>query len=97
MDDYLIDRALKAYFKAGKRSGYDPDQPSSTGQDVVTHYDREYVVLANSVRLLAVYKIRRNGKPRLLDEDEWPKAVVKGLDPQAPPPRAARERWASSL
>ena len=95
-DDHLIGRALKAYYKAGRRSGY-ADQPSSTGQVAATYKGRQYVVLANSVRLLAVYKIRRNGKPRLLDEDEWPKAVVKGLDPQAPPPRAARERWASSL
>ena len=67
----LIDRAHVAY----QRYRWDDviDAPSSGG-GLVTHNGKDYVVLGNSFRTLAVYRVRPSGHLRRLRR--WPKAVA---------------------
>jgi hypothetical protein len=62
-------RALAAYWQVGA-GGAEPSQAMS-GE--CTYQNRGYVVLANSYRVLAVYRVRSNGFLRRLKR--WPKAL----------------------
>jgi hypothetical protein len=67
-----IERAHRAY-QRGARPGEVLDQPTANG-DLVSYRGRSYVVLSNSYRTLAVYRIRGDGRLRRLRR--WPKAVA---------------------
>jgi hypothetical protein len=66
-------RALAAYYRTENRAGVIPDAPSGWG-DVVEHQGLTYVVLANSYRTLAVYRVRTSGQLKRLRR--WPKEVA---------------------
>jgi len=63
MDDdrYLINRAIAAYYRNATRTGAIPDQSSYEANSLVEHEGKQYVVLANSYRTLAVYRVRNDG------------------------------------
>ena len=61
----LYERAVRAWNRYGERHGLIPTQPSSGASEEITTEDgREYVVLANSYRLLAVYRVCPNERLR---------------------------------
>jgi hypothetical protein len=71
----LISRALAAYFRSG---GGDVilDQPRSDGTYIRDHDGKQYVVITNSYRTLAVYRVRTSGLLKALrrwpaELDEW--------------------------
>ena len=69
MDD-LLKRAYSAYFRFADGQ---PDQPAQSLSDVRSHQKRKYVVLANSRRTLAVYRVRNDGMLRRMKR--WPKQL----------------------
>lgn len=64
----LLTRALAAYFKFPGEAIL--DQPSESLSAVKTHKKKEYVVLANGHRTLAVYRVRTDGVLKRLKR--WP-------------------------
>ena len=72
-DDELVARAFAAYFRSAARTGQQRDQPSKGG-DVIEHDERLYVVLTNSHRTLAVYRVRTSGQ--LKELRRWPREVA---------------------
>jgi hypothetical protein len=73
MDD-LSRRALAAYFREAGRRGDVADQPGYFSGPV-EHQGKTYVVLANSQRILAVYRVRTSGQLKRLRR--WPTEVEK--------------------
>lgn len=71
-DQELINRALVAYFQAGKRSGAVPPQPTSSS-GVVEVDGRQYVVLAGGDGILAVYRFLTTGLLKRMKR--WPEAI----------------------
>jgi hypothetical protein len=67
--DELTRRAFAAYFRS---DGESADMPSSPAA-MVTHEGKTYVVLENSYRALAVYRVRTSGQLKRLRR--WPAAV----------------------
>jgi hypothetical protein len=72
MDD-LVRRAMAAYFRTGARDGVVLDQPG-TGSAITHWQGKRYVVLANSIRTLAVYRVRTSGQLKRLRR--WPAQVA---------------------
>jgi hypothetical protein len=66
-----VDRAHAAYY--AHPWGDVLDQPSRGGE-LVTHEGKQYVVLSNSHRTLAVYRVRPSGQLKRLRR--WPVAVA---------------------
>lgn len=67
--DVLTARAYSAYFREAERIGAIADQPSgSSGPRTVDGH--RYVVLENRYRLLAVYRVRNDGRLKRLRQ--WP-------------------------
>ncbi|HSX82639.1 MAG TPA: hypothetical protein VLQ80_29265 [Candidatus Saccharimonadia bacterium] len=62
-------RAMAAYW----RNTVDASQPSQALSGDCTYRGLDYVVLANSFRVLAVYRVRSNGFLRRLKR--WPSAL----------------------
>jgi hypothetical protein len=54
-------RAFAAYFRSGGT-----EQPSESGSGVEEHAGKMYVVLRNASGLLACYRVRNDGKLKLL-------------------------------
>ncbi|MGF6758235.1 hypothetical protein [Paraburkholderia sp. GAS42] len=71
-------RAAVAYVNVEKRAGRVADQPSEVHSFERTLSEKDYMVLRNANRLLAVYRIRRDNEtlkrlkrwPGLLDDVE---------------------------
>jgi hypothetical protein len=63
----LTGRAFAAWFRSGAI-----DQPANTS-GVRVHDGKNYVVLQNANGILAVYRVRNDGKLKRLRR--WPKAV----------------------
>lgn len=73
-DSGLTARAFAAYFRSAARNGVgSPDQPSKDS-GVIEHDGKLYVVLENSHRTLAVYRVRTSGQ--LKELRRWPKEVA---------------------
>lgn len=69
-DDELTERAFRAYFRAGNTL-----QPANSS-GVEMHNGKGYVVLRDSYRVLAVYRVfSRGGVSRLRALRRWPSAV----------------------
>jgi hypothetical protein len=74
MDD-LTRRAMAAYFRTADLAGVmSPDQPSGSSGPV-EHEGKTYVVLTNSHRTLAVYRVRTSGQLKRLRR--WPAEVAE--------------------
>ena len=72
-EDYVC-RALSAWFRGGRSRGEERLYPSETlSQQVILPDGKQYVLLANSSGVLAVYRIRPSGLLRWLRR--WPKEV----------------------
>ena len=67
--DEITRRAFSAYFRSG---GDDVAQPASSSGPV-THDGKQYVVLDNVNGVLAVYRLRNDGKLKRLRR--WPAAL----------------------
>lgn len=61
----IVSRAFAAYFSRAAREGWIADQPSNYS-DLHKVDDREYVVLENVSGILAVYRVRPNGRLKYL-------------------------------
>ena len=71
MLDDLTSRAYSAYFAS---EGDRADQPAALASGVTTDGDRRYVVLRNTNRILAVYRVRRyDGRLKRLRR--WPATI----------------------
>jgi hypothetical protein len=69
-DDELTGRAFRAYFRAGNTM-----QPANSS-GVEVHNGKRYVVLRNTYRVLAVYRVSsRDGVHRLRALRRWPPAL----------------------
>jgi len=66
----LVSRAYTAYFAACRRAGALEDQPLTAASGEQTLGDLRYVVLRNSQRTLAVYRVRADGTLRTMRR--WP-------------------------
>lgn len=89
MIDHNGDEALELYERAHRKYARDypeGDYPSAGG-DIETIGDREFVVLFNSLRTLAIYEIRAE---RLLDAPEDDVATLMERDEQQRLPRSQR-------
>ena len=72
MEDELISRAFRAHFRTGHA-----DQPSRYSSAVETHAGRSYAVLRNLRGVLAVYRVRTDGRLKRLGR--WPAvSAVRG-------------------
>jgi hypothetical protein len=72
--DEVMARAYRAYFATVKREGLpSPDQPEVSSSGLQIEGGRQYVVLRNINRILAVYRVRRDGMLKRLRR--WPKAL----------------------
>lgn len=74
-DDTLVRRAFAAYYRAGTREGYEPQQldiPAHTSH-VAEHNGKHYVILENINGVLAVYRVRNDGILKQLRR--WPAAI----------------------
>jgi uncharacterized iron-regulated membrane protein len=78
-DQELIRRALAAYFRTAAQGAAVPDQPAAASSGVVEHEGKTYVVLANSYRTLAVYRVRTSGQLKRLRR--WAK-VIETVPPE---------------
>ena len=76
-EDALVARAYRAYFAACRRQGAIADQPPLSLCSLEELDDgRQYVVLCNNYRTLAVYRVRRvDGVLRGMKR--WPKALER--------------------
>jgi hypothetical protein len=70
----LLGRAFSAYFARAAREGWIPDQPANYS-DVREVDGREYVVLENVRGVLAVYRVRTNGRLKYLRR--WPRELAR--------------------
>lgn len=68
--DDLLDRAHKAYFRAGGTA-----YPNSGHSGVAEHGADAYVVLRTGSDILAVYRVRSSGELRRIEE--WPAPGVE--------------------
>jgi hypothetical protein len=74
-DEEVMERAFRAYFRAGRREGYldsQINQPANYSC-VQWHDGRDYAVLRNGNGILAVYRMKADGSLRGVDR--WPKAL----------------------
>ena len=69
----LIDRAIRAYFKANA----DLPQPSKSDSGYARHRGRSYVVLGNVRGVLAVFRIAGDRLRRL---KRWPVSVATAFE-----------------
>jgi hypothetical protein len=70
-DRDLIDRAIRAYHRAGNTV-----QPSKYSSEVQTHDGRTYVVLRNMRGVLEVYRTQIDGKLRNVKAARWPGPIL---------------------
>jgi hypothetical protein len=73
-NDNLVRRAIAAYFRSPGDPRESLDQPSNTS-DVRKVKGKSYVVLVNSQRTLAVYRVRPDGILKRMKR--WPAALDK--------------------
>jgi hypothetical protein len=66
----IVTRALHAYFTVANRAGLNADQPSLKLCGMEDIGDKTYIVLRNSYRTLAVYRLRNDNMLKRLKR--WP-------------------------
>jgi hypothetical protein len=71
-----VDRAIAAYHRESAHTLLSFPQPGRADSETRTYQDKDYVVLANSYDVLAVYRIKPSGQLRRLKR--WP----AGLTPE---------------
>lgn len=79
----LITRAYGLYFARAAQLQQIPDQPACSRSEIFTDRssNRRYVVLRNTYRTLAVYRIKRRGEQYSLKRLRvWPRAISNGHD-----------------
>jgi hypothetical protein len=81
--DELMARALRAYWTAARKTGQaqngNTDQPSSTLSCIEEARGKQYAVLRNGYRVLAVYRVRNDGMLKRLRR--WPAGLeMPGLE-----------------
>ncbi|REG61539.1 hypothetical protein B0G80_4392 [Paraburkholderia sp. BL6669N2] len=67
-------RAAVAYINVEKRAGRVADQPSEAHSFERSLVEKDYMVLRNASRLLAVYRIRRDNE-KLKRLNRWPTLI----------------------
>lgn len=75
-EDELYHRAVRAYYLNARRHNYVPQQPAAARSGLETLEDKDYMVLRNHERMLAVYRVRKDGIMKLLRRP--PKALLNG-------------------
>lgn len=69
-------RAYGAYARECARKGYIYQQPAAHASGVERHAGLQHVVLRNGGGVLAVYRLRDDGRVRALALDRWPESVT---------------------
>ena len=73
LEHELYNRAVAAYFRT--ETSFSPDAPSNAS-GVEVHGGKSYVVLRNRNGILAVYRVRNDGKLKRIHE-RWPARLKK--------------------